>query len=264
MIEVSPNRILCASGAVAADDISASLASRGRGDPGAAIRVGRVSGLFVVFEGGDGVGKSTQTRLLAEWLRDCGHEVVVTFEPGEGPIGQQIRHILLSHDTVGLAPRAEALLFAADKAQHVHEVIRPALARGAVVVCDRYVDSTLAYQGAGRALDLAEIERINWWATDDLRPDLVVLLDLDPERGLADVDGHDRMESAGADFHDRVRDGFLRLADRDPDRYLVLHARDTIEATGLAVRRRVADLLGRPRVPHADTGLSHPAGKMDA
>ncbi len=205
----------------------------------------RVSGLFVVFEGGDGVGKSTQTRLLAEWLRSEGREVVVTFEPGEGPVGRQIRAILLSRQTQDLSPRAEALLFAADKAQHVHSVIRPALDRGAIVVSDRYVDSTLAYQGAGRTLDTDEIERINWWATGDLRPDLVVLLDLDPERGLADAGDHDRIESAGVEFHNRVREGFLALAARDPQRYLVLHARGDIESTANAVRERVAAALAR-------------------
>lgn len=203
----------------------------------------RVSGLFVVFEGGDGVGKSTQARRLEMWLREIGRDVVVTFEPGEGHVGRQIREILLSHDTVELSPRAEALLFAADRAQHVHEVIGPALERGAIVVCDRYVDSTLAYQGAGRALDVAEVERINRWATDELRPDLVVLLDLDPEQGLATVDRHDRIESAGADFHHRVRAGFLALAARDPDRYLVLPARESIDATADAVRLRVEALL---------------------
>lgn len=216
------------------------------------VSVERVNGLFVVFEGGDGVGKSTQTRLLADWLRSRGHEVIVTFEPGEGPIGRQIRDILLSPDTEDLSPRAEALLFAADRAQHVHSLIEPALRRGATVISDRYVDSTLAYQGAGRALDVAEIERINWWATGDLRPDLVVLLDLDPERGLAAAGVPDRMELAGSDFHDRVREGFLALAAKDPERYLVLHARDSIENMAAAVRTRVAALLedseNRPEV----------------
>lgn len=209
-------------------------------------------GAFVVFEGGDGVGKSTQARLLADWLAGQGREVVRTFEPGDGPVNAQIRRILLSRETENLAPRAEALLFAADKAQHVHSIVRPALERGAVVVCDRYVDSTLAYQGAGRVLDMAVVERINWWGTDDLRPDLTILLDLEPETGLAGIDTHDRMESAGAAFHARVRDGFLELAERDPSRYLVLPARDSIPALSERIRERVAALLKRER--HDEVG----------
>lgn len=203
-----------------------------------------MQGTFVVFEGGDGVGKSTQAGLLAEWLEGQGHEVVRTFEPGDGPVNAQIRQILLSRSTDNLAPRAEALLFAADKAQHVHTIVRPALERGAVVVCDRYVDSTLAYQGAGRVLDMAVVERINWWGTDDLRPDLTVLLDLAPETGLAGIETHDRMESAGAEFHARVRERFLELAERDPARYLVLPARDPITALAERIRGRMAELLG--------------------
>ncbi|HHU39957.1 MAG TPA: dTMP kinase [Propionibacterium sp.] len=202
-----------------------------------------MQGAFVVFEGGDGVGKSTQAALLAEWLTDRGREVIRTFEPGDGPVNAQIREILLSRSTENLAPRAEALLFAADKAQHVHAIVRPALERGAVVVCDRYVDSTLAYQGAGRVLDMAEVERINWWGTDDLRPDLTVLLDLAPEAGLAGIASHDRMESAGEDFHARVRAGFLALAERDPARYLVLPAREPVTALSERIRARVAELL---------------------
>lgn len=197
----------------------------------------------MVFEGGDGVGKSTQAGLLADWLADQGREVVRTFEPGDGPVNAQIRQILLSRSTDNLAPRAEALLFAADKAQHVHSIVRPALERGAVVVCDRYVDSTLAYQGAGRVLDMAVVERINWWGTDDLRPDLTVLLDLEPETGLAAIEAHDRMESAGAAFHARVREGFLALAERDPARYLVLPAREPVTALAERIRERVAGLL---------------------
>lgn len=209
-------------------------------------------GAFVVFEGGDGVGKSTQAGLLAEWLAQQGREVVRTFEPGDGPVNAQIRQILLSRSTENLAPRAEALLFAADKAQHVHSIVRPALERGAVVVCDRYVDSTLAYQGAGRVLDMAEVERFNWWGTDDLRPDLTVLLDLAPETGLGGIAEHDRMESAGADFHERVRGGFLALAERHPERYLVLPAREPITALAERIRERVGELLSG--APHDEVG----------
>lgn len=237
-----------------------------------------MAGLFVVFEGGDGVGKSTQTRLLCDWLASGGREVVRTFEPGEGPIGAQIRRIVLSPETENLAPRAEALLFAADKAQHVHAVVRPALERGAVVVSDRYVDSTLAYQGAGRVLALADLERINWWATDDLRPDLTVVLDLEPARGVGEKADLDRLERLASGFHERTRQAFLDLAAQDPARYLVLHARDSVETIAAAVRERVADLLAHPDRTHVEVGrrgllhalfdpadeLSEPAGSMDA
>ncbi|WP_232549116.1 dTMP kinase [Propioniciclava soli] len=221
-------------------------------------------GIFIVFEGGDGVGKSTQAELLTAWLTSRGREVVRTFEPGDGPVNAQIRRILLSRATENLSPRAEALLFAADKAQHVDALVRPALARGAVVVSDRYVDSTLAYQGAGRVLELAEVERVNRWATDDLRPDLTVLLDLDPTLGLAGIADADRMEAAGGDFHARVRAGFLALAERDPARYLVLPARDSREAIADAVRVRVAALLGPDASGRAasDPKLSDAPGRL--
>ena len=203
-----------------------------------------MSGLFVVFEGGDGVGKSHHVRWLADWLTERGVEVVRTFEPGDTGLGRRIREIVLSPDTGDLAPRAEALLFAADKAQHVHEVILPALRRGAVVITDRYVDSTLAYQGAGRALSLDEVEHVNRWATEGLLPDLTVVLDLDPDRGVGALEERDRMEDAGTDFHVRVREGFLALAERDDERYLVLEARADREANRVRVRERVGVLLG--------------------
>lgn len=216
-----------------------------------------MAGLFVVFEGGDGVGKSTHTRLLCDWLAEQGHEVVKTFEPGEGPVGAQIRSIVLSPDTENLAPRAEALLFAADKAQHVHAVVRPALERGAVVVSDRYIDSTLAYQGAGRVLDHGDLERINRWATGGLRPDLTVLLDLEPARGVGAKDDLDRLEQLAHDFHERVRQGFLDLAAADPDHYLVLHARGPMDEVAAAVRTRVAALLQHRAGHHAEVGRRH-------
>jgi dTMP kinase len=203
-----------------------------------------MGGLFVVFEGGDGVGKSRQTEWLASWLGEQGLEVVRTFEPGDSPVGQQIRRIVLSPDTRALSPRAEALLYAADKAQHVDAVVRPALARGAVVISDRYVDSTLAYQGAGRVLDRDEVEWINRWATEDLRPDVTVLMDLDPSEGVGSLAERDRIEAEPDDFHARVRAGFLDLAARDPERYLVLAARDPKETNRARVRARVAALLG--------------------
>ena len=205
--------------------------------------MGRVRAAFVVFEGGDGAGKSTQARLLADWLAASGREVVLTHEPGEGAVGAKIRAILLDPATGHLSPRAEALLYSADRAQHVDSMIRPALARGAVVVSDRYVDSTLAYQGAGRVLDPAELEPIAWWAADHLVPDLTVLLDLPPEQGLATIANPDRLEAAGDDFHARTREHFLELAARAPERYLVLRAREPITVLQEEIRARVAALL---------------------
>lgn len=200
-------------------------------------------GVFIVFEGGDGVGKSTQTTLLAEWLTGQGREVVVTLEPGGTPIGRVLRDLVLNPSWGDVSPRAEALMYAADKAQHVYEVVLPALKRGAVVISDRYVDSALAYQGAGRELDADRVEQVNRWATLDLLPDLTVLLDLDPSQGVAGIEEKDRLEGAGEDLHLRARELFLGLAERDLDHYLVLPARDAIEDIAAAVRERVASLL---------------------
>ena len=165
--------------------------------------------------------------MLADWLRAKGHEVVSTFEPGGTPVGQRLRTELLGvrTDGAGLSPRAEALLFAADRAEHVATVIRPALERGAVVVSDRYVDSSIAYQGAGRELEPGDVARISRWATDGLRPDLTVLLDLPPEVALQRVDIPDRLESESIDFHERVRAHFLSLAAVSPGE-LRRHRRD--------------------------------------
>lgn len=200
-------------------------------------------GLFVVFEGGDGVGKSTQVALLCDWLAATSRPYLRTFEPGDSIAGRQIRQIVLDPSTGELAPKAESLLYAADKAHHLQEVVRPALARGEVVVCDRYVDTMLAYQGAGRKLDLAEVEQIARWATDDLRPNLTVLLDGDPAELVDTMIDKDRIEAAGSDFHAAARQHFLALAGRDPDHYLVLNAREDREAIAAAVRDRVAALL---------------------
>jgi dTMP kinase len=201
------------------------------------------TGAFVVFEGGDGVGKSTQVGLLAERLTAAGHEVVTTYEPGATRLGALLRGVLLHGDAGDVGARAEALLYAADKAEHLHEVVRPALARGAVVVCDRYVDSMVAYQGAGRVLEETEVERIARWATEDLRPDLTVLLDLEPAEGLGGLTEPDRLESAGLDFHARARAFFLALAARDPDRYLVLPARRSRAELAEAIGGRVERVL---------------------
>ncbi len=209
------------------------------------------AGTFVAFEGGEGAGKSTQLRLLEAWLVERGHEVVVTREPGATASGAQIRALLLDPDAQ-VAPRAEALLYAADRAQHVAEVIRPALERGAVVVTDRYVDSSLAYQGAGRELDVDEVARLSRWATGGLRPDLVVLLDIDPAVGLARAgDEPDRIEAESLAFHSRVREGFVELAESDSDRYLVVPAGQEIEVVQEAVRDRVTALVPAPELAPA-------------
>ncbi len=206
-------------------------------------------GLFVAFEGGDGTGKSTQAARLADWLRDLGHEVVLTREPGATPVGERLREVLLHAREADLAPRAEALLFAADRAQHVETVVRPALERGAVVVTDRYVDSSVAYQGAGRDLDGEDVARLSRWATGGLLPDLTVLLDLPADvararrHGDGGRGGEDKLEGLPADFHARVRDRFAELARREPHRYLVLDAAGDVEELGEQVRRRVRDLV---------------------
>ncbi len=205
-----------------------------------------MDGVFVVFEGGDGVGKSTQTALLADWARQQGREVLVTLEPGGSPIGAVLRDLVLNPAWGDVSPRAEALMYAADKAQHVYEVIRPALDRGALVISDRYVDSLLAYQGAGRDLDADRVEQIARWATGDLLPDLTVVLDLDPAQGLATIEEKDRLEDAGHDVHLRARQAFLALADRDPEHYLVLAARLPIAELADRIRARLASLLWGP------------------
>lgn len=206
-------------------------------------------GVFLAFEGGDGAGKSTQAAMLAEWLRDDqGHDVVQTREPGATPLGEHLRALLLDAQSQ-LGARTEALLFAADRAHHVDTVVRPALERGAVVVTDRYADSSIAYQGAGRELDGDDIARVSRWATHGLVPDLTVLLDLHPDilrvRRARDAQrsGDDRMEGLDDDFHARVRARFLDLARRDPQRYLVLDASDPRDQIQEAIRRRVRDVL---------------------
>lgn len=187
-------------------------------------------GRFVVFEGGEGCGKSTQSALLAERLAVAGRDPVLTRQPGGTVIGSSLRALLLDPATVGLDRRAEALLMAADRAQHVAEVIRPALDAGRDVVCDRYAYSSIAYQGDGRGLDPDRVRAVSAWATDDLWPDLVVLLEVDLETASARVgDDRDRFEQAGDGFHRRVRDGFRRLAAAEPERWLVLDGTRAVE-----------------------------------
>lgn len=206
-----------------------------------------MAGLFVTLEGGDGAGKSTQSTLLADWLRDAGRTVVTTHEPGGTDLGVEIRH-LVQHRRGHVAPRAEALLYAADRAHHVATLVRPALERGDVVLQDRYLDSSVAYQGAGRVLGADEVRDLSLWAVDGLLPDLTILLDLDPSEGrrrmAARTDApYDRLEEAPDDFHQRVRDQYLALAAADPDRFLVVDAAGSPDAIHAAVRERVAALL---------------------
>lgn len=203
-------------------------------------------GVFIAFEGGDAAGKSTQQTALVERLRERGFDVLSTREPGGTNVGERLRDMLLDPDTGDLAPRTEALIYAADKAEHVEHVIWPALDAGRIVVTDRYVDSTLAYQGAGRALADAEIEDLARWATGGLRPHLTVLLDVEPDDGRDRLGAeHDRIEAEPLDFHRRVRDHFLALAARDPEHYLVLDARKPVGDLSQEIAARVEPLLER-------------------
>ncbi|MFI1254544.1 dTMP kinase [Streptomyces netropsis] len=202
------------------------------------------TGFFIAFEGGDGAGKSTQVEAVAEWIRGKGHEVVVTREPGATSIGKRLRAILLDVSSAGLSDRAEALMYAADRAEHVASVVRPALERGAVVISDRYIDSSVAYQGAGRDLSPTEIARISRWATNGLVPNLTVLLDVSPETARERfTEAPDRLESEPMEFHQRVRTGFLTLAAADPARYLVIDAGQEPPAISTVVRHRLDQVL---------------------
>jgi dTMP kinase len=201
------------------------------------------TGLFLCFEGGEGAGKSTQAALLSDWLVARGRDVLLTFEPGDTHVGRDIRRIVLDPATGHLADRTEALLYAADKAEHVEKVVRPALARGTVVITDRYVDSSLAYQGTGRAIDAAELEHVLRWATGDLRPHLTVLLDVEPSAGLGRFEERDRIEAEGLEFHQRAREGYLALAAANPEHYLVLDARADRDDIAASIRDRVEGLL---------------------
>lgn len=200
-------------------------------------------GLFICLEGGEGAGKSTQSQLLAQWLEGLGRSVLLTREPGGTKAGVRMREILLDPATGDLSSRAEALLYAADKAEHVDHVILPALERGEVVITDRYVDSTLAYQGAGRAIPDEELEAIARWATCDLRPHLTVLLDQEPGSGFERFAERDRIEGEPVEFHERVRSHFVALAQADPEHYLVIDARESIAAIHEQITTRLEALL---------------------
>ena len=201
------------------------------------------TGVFVCFEGGDGTGKSTQARALAASLEERGYHPLLTFEPGDTPVGKEMRRIVLDPATGELSHRTEVLLYAADKAEHVDYVVMPALERGQVVITDRYVDSLLAYQGAGRALEPGDVELVARWATRDLRPHLTVVLDLDPAHGLSRFPERDRIEGESPDFFVRARTAFLTLAAADPDHYLVVDASRPADEISEVVLTRLEPLL---------------------
>ena len=209
-----------------------------RGELGA-ITGQTTTGVFISFEGGEGSGKSTQTKLLKEWLEKNGETVLLTREPGGTDLGNQLRNILLDNKTGVISPRAEALMYAADRAHHVFSVIRPALERNEIVITDRYFDSSIAYQGAGRVLLPVEVARISRWATESLTPTLTIIMDLPAEIGLGRLHSTDRLESEPLAFHERVRQEYLNLAHQDPERFLVVDASLTIEQIHQLIVERV-------------------------
>ena len=204
-------------------------------------------GTFIAFEGGEGTGKSTQSKLLKKWLEERGETVVLSREPGGTDLGQGLRKILLGHETGEISPRAEALLYAADRAHHVYSVIRPALAKGEVVISDRYFDSSIAYQGAGRILSPGEVARISRWATESLFPTLTIVIDLSAETGIGRLKSHDRLEAEPLAFHERVRQEFLQIARLDPERYLVVDGTQSIDEIHNEIIARVSTL---PAISH--------------
>ena len=208
-----------------------------------------LKGIFITFEGGEGCGKSTLLEQLVTRLRDQGHKVILAREPGGTDVGEQIRHILqYSRHSVSMKPETELLLFCASRAQLVREVIRPAIDRGEIVICDRFLDSTTVYQGVGRKLDPQQVAQINLFAIDDCLPDLTLIIDLDPRIGLERVRGRelfDRMENQAIDFYERVRQGYLELAKREPGRVKVVDGSQSIETVGQRVWQLVGDVLRR-------------------
>lgn len=211
-----------------------------------AVLVAEYSGVFIAIEGGDGAGKSTQARLLAKRLRGAGREVVLTYEPGDTRIGPDVRRLVLDVASEGLDARAEALLYAADRAEHVAATIRPALERGAVVITDRYIDSSIAYQGVGRGLGVDEIAALSAFATDGLLPDLTVVLDVTEDVRRPRIAGMgDRLEREAAEFHETVRQAYLRRAAADPDRYLVVDASQPPDDLADVIAEQVEKVVNR-------------------
>lgn len=214
--------------------------------PAAAAAPARNGGLFIAFEGGDGAGKSTQAAAVQARLESLGRTVLRTREPGGTPVGEKLRALVLEHGHGDIDSRTEALIFAASRAAHVRQVIFPALERGEIVLCDRFIDSSVAYQGAGRRLGLEAVRELNLWATGGVLPDLTVLLDVDPERGRdrRAAEGEDRMESEPDDFHSRIRAAFLELAAARPEHYLVLDAGQDREELTEAIMERICGMRG--------------------
>lgn len=219
------------------------------------------NGVFISFEGGDGAGKSTQIALLADVLAErTGRDVVTTREPGGTALGRTLRSALLHGGEV--SPRAEALIYAADRAHHVATLIRPALARGAIVLTDRYLDSSVAYQAGGRALPASEVEQLSSWATEGLLPDLTLLLDLPPEVAATRREGPaDRMERAGADFHQRTRQAFLDRAAADPGRWVLIDAGQPLAVVAEHVRHAVVERLGDSMAAGQEPSVSGRVGR---
>ncbi|CAO1649770.1 dTMP kinase [Salinibacterium sp. NSLL150] len=206
-------------------------------------------GLFITLEGGDGVGKTTQSQLLVKWLEEAGHTVIVTREPGGTDLGLELREIVL-HRRGDMDPRAEALIYAADRAHHIATLVRPALERGEIVVQDRYIDSSEAYQGAGRVLGSDEVRDLSLWATQNLLPDVTVLLDLDSADSRKRLDSartrYDRLEAEKQEFHTRVREAFLERAAKEPDRILVVDAARSVDDIATTIRERIQNHLPQP------------------
>jgi dTMP kinase len=218
-------------------------------------------GIFIAFEGGEGTGKSTQSKMLKKWLEQEGEEVVLSREPGGTDLGQGLRKILLGHETGVISPRAEALLYAADRAHHVFSTIRPALDRGDVVITDRYFDSSIAYQGAGRVLEPNEVARISRWATESLFPTLTIIIDMPAEVGLSRLKSRDRLEAEPLAFHERVRNEFLQIASMDPERYLIVDGLQPIDEIHEQIISRVGELPALKRNSEKQTKTKRRASR---
>ena len=202
-----------------------------------------MSGLFIAFEGGEGVGKSTQEALLGEFLSSMGKTVVRTREPGGTPAAEAIRAIVLSREFDGMNARSEALLFAASRGDHVERVIRPALERGDIVICDRYIDSSVAYQGYARNLGAEHVRNLSLWATNNLLPDLTIVLTMNADVSLQRISNPDRLEAEPIEYHRAVTQAFLDLAEQDPERYLVIDATQSKDAIAQLINARVMQEL---------------------
>lgn len=202
-------------------------------------------GIFVTLEGPEGAGKTTQLKLLSRHLEALGHKHIVTRDPGGTSLGRQLRRILL-HAETPVCPLTELLLYEADRAQHIAEVIKPALADGLLVLCDRYIDSTVAYQGYGRGLDFGLIDRLNQIATGGLKPELTILFDIESEAGLARLhpSGHDRLEREAITFHHKVRNGYLEMAEKEPERWQIIDSARPMSAVQEDLRRILGEKFG--------------------